>query len=355
MKILILGCYPPPYGGVSIHIERLSRYLINSDNVTVLGSTSTDPKCNFVERWNGRLVDILNKLMSRNYDIIHDHTQYYQFHSIISSILFLLIMIMTRSRWVLTIHDGTYPDRLNNASIIKKVLTRFFFKNVTAIICINDQLKSLVHEYGANPSKIYLIKSFLPIERHLVELPPEVHAFITEHNPVIVSAGAFDKIYNFDLIVQATERIAKHYNNIGLILVDGNFASDSCLQDNVQRFIDEFGLCQNVLILKDVPNPVALTIYDKADLFIRGAFPDGDGISVRECLYLGTPVLATDTGLRPAEVVTYQHDNIDDLVEKIIWILENRTKNSKLETVMKNEAEQNFNKIYELYKKVVSS
>src|SRR5262249_49089453 len=37
-------------------------------------------------------------------------------------------------------------------------------------------------------------------------------------------------------------------------------------------------------------------------LLLRTTLYDGDSVSVREALYLGTPVIATDNGMRPAGV-----------------------------------------------------
>jgi glycosyltransferase involved in cell wall biosynthesis len=49
----------------------------------------------------------------------------------------------------------------------------------------------------------------------------------------------------------------------------------------------------------DVDHEVALNLIDACDVLIRTTLYDGDAISVREALFLETPVIATDNGMRP--------------------------------------------------------
>ena len=51
----------------------------------------------------------------------------------------------------------------------------------------------------------------------------------------------------------------------------------------------------------------------RADLMLRTTLYDGDAISVREALYLGTAVVATDNGMRPAGVQLVPVSDIDAL------------------------------------------
>ena len=57
--------------------------------------------------------------------------------------------------------------------------------------------------------------------------------------------------------------------------------------------------CDRVFLAGDVEHAVTLHLIKKADLLLRTTRYDGDAISVREALFLGTPVIATDNGLRP--------------------------------------------------------
>ena len=51
-----------------------------------------------------------------------------------------------------------------------------------------------------------------------------------------------------------------------------------------------------------MPHAVTLRATLECDLLLRTTLYDGDSVSVREALYLGTPVIATDNGMRPEGV-----------------------------------------------------
>ena len=58
----------------------------------------------------------------------------------------------------------------------------------------------------------------------------------------------------------------------------------------------------DILLYGDLPHAATLQAIARSDLMLRTTFYDGDAISVREALYLGTPVIATDNGMRPPGV-----------------------------------------------------
>ena len=63
---------------------------------------------------------------------------------------------------------------------------------------------------------------------------------------------------------------------------------------------------------------VTLHLMNDADMVLRTTLFDGDAISVREALFLGTPVIATDTGERPDGVSLFPIGDKDDLARKIL-------------------------------------
>jgi len=56
-----------------------------------------------------------------------------------------------------------------------------------------------------------------------------------------------------------------------------------------------------ILLYGDMPHALTLLATLHSDLLLRTTLYDGDSVSVREALYIGTPVIATDNGMRPQE------------------------------------------------------
>ena len=57
-----------------------------------------------------------------------------------------------------------------------------------------------------------------------------------------------------------------------------------------------------MLLCGDVPHALTLRLIAESDLFLRTTLYDGDSVAIREALQLGTPVIASDNGMRPAGV-----------------------------------------------------
>ena len=71
------------------------------------------------------------------------------------------------------------------------------------------------------------------------------------------------------------------------------------------------------LLPGDVPHAVTMQAILKATAMLRTTLYDGDAVSVREALHLGTPVIATDNGMRPEGVRLIAKSNLTSLLQAI--------------------------------------
>ena len=62
-------------------------------------------------------------------------------------------------------------------------------------------------------------------------------------------------------------------------------------------------------------------VWAATDLFLRPTMSDMEGVSIKEALQFGTPVIASDVCTRPNEAVLYEAGNADDLFEKVYPML----------------------------------
>jgi len=62
---------------------------------------------------------------------------------------------------------------------------------------------------------------------------------------------------------------------------------------------------------------VALHAIAKAGVFLRTTHYDGDSISLREVLHLGTPTVASENNMRPPGATLFQARDPDSLVRAI--------------------------------------
>jgi glycosyltransferase involved in cell wall biosynthesis len=66
-----------------------------------------------------------------------------------------------------------------------------------------------------------------------------------------------------------------------------------------------------------VPHAITKAAISRSDLMLRTTLFDGDAISVREALYLSTPVIASDNGMRPAGVHLIPKSDLQALLSAI--------------------------------------
>ena len=70
--------------------------------------------------------------------------------------------------------------------------------------------------------------------------------------------------------------------------------------ENLKTRIRSLGLEGRVHLSTDLSHGQYLRSLSQADAFIRATLSDGDALSVREAMSLGTQVIAYDTGQRPS-------------------------------------------------------
>jgi len=79
-------------------------------------------------------------------------------------------------------------------------------------------------------------------------------------------------------------------------------AGSGSQEANLHALIANKPYSEHVLLYGDLPRDVTLNLIVHADVFLRTTLYDGDSVSVREALHFGTPVIATENGMRPEGV-----------------------------------------------------
>src|SRR5260370_6038500 len=82
----------------------------------------------------------------------------------------------------------------------------------------------------------------------------------------------------------------------------------------------------SLLLLGNLPHDEFLTLLERSSAYVRTPACDGVSASILESLVLGVPVLASQNGHRPANVMTYSEGDATDLCAKLVTITECHTK-----------------------------
>jgi glycosyltransferase involved in cell wall biosynthesis len=212
--------------------------------------------------------------------------------------LLLYAAFLPRRRTVLTFHSGGYPRSAPGSSAKPGTLRGMVLRRLDRVIAVNEELVALFHRLGLLPSRVRLIPPFvLPGPHTTGALPSDLAAFIRSHRPVLVTVGGLEPEYDLVTQIRALETLLTRQPRAGLLVI-----GSGSLEGTLRGMVAARPIASDVLLCGDLSHADTLRVIADADVFLRTTLYDGDSISVREALHLGTPVIATDAAPRPPDV-----------------------------------------------------
>ncbi|WP_142688530.1 glycosyltransferase [Chitinophaga polysaccharea] len=290
-KLLILATMPPPIGGVTIHIQRLLQYLDNKG----YGYTFTD----FRRSTKGTILKQI-----RQHRFIHFHI----YHPVVRC-GFVLLGTVFGKKMLFTLHGN-----LGRHNSFYNLLDQLAFRIAYMPVVLNQ--KSL--EIGKKWNKrTQMIGAFIPPQQPedlTASIQAAVAAMRAKYTGIYAtnaSTVSIDKAGNETYQVTLLIKIFRNLQQDALIISDAS--------GKYKSFLEQQGLevPANVLLISE-PHPF-FEILKRSDVFLRITTTDGDSLSVKEALFLGKRVLATDVVNRPAgtQLVALNEWDIADAISKM--------------------------------------
>lgn len=346
--ITLVGPYPPPYGGISIHIQRLKAFLDNQGYDCIVYGVNK-----LKERINGV---VFQNVVKRALNIIFLKQRILHWHYLTRKILLVSWFLeLIGRKIVISIHNSRLDNTMKEMGLIGRKLTPIVLKNASFIIADNSDIKDFLLSLGVTDSKLDVVSAFIPpiVEKEdYKKIPQYVWDFMESHDPVI-SAGAsrisFYKgidLYGLDMMVGLLNSLIQKYSNIGIIFCLPDIWDEDYFKKINQEIMDK-GLANNILFITE-PLLEVYPIWIESDIFVRPTSTDGDPLSIREALSLKTPVVTSDACPRPDGVVLFKNRDLDDFVNAVQRVLENYdTYKKQLDS---NIVESGAGKIINIYK-----
>lgn len=353
-KIALIGPYPPPYGGISIHIQRLKERLEEKKYeclVYNLGGQKKSQKKNVIR------VKKIKKWLLRYFFFSKEHIIHYHNPDWRLRIIFGLMSFLGK-KVIISIHGESLQDSLKRGSWFKKQLIQIALKHTSLIIVLNPKTEKLILSLGIKPKHIKIIPSFIPpiVKREeIAEIPHEVWGFVDNHSPVILANASKIVFYNnqdlygLDMYIDLCTNLKQYYPNIGFIFCLPDIGDYEYFNKMKQR-IKEKNI-ENNFLFQTKPCQM-YPILMKSDVFVRPTNTDGYGISIAEAIYFNVPSVASNVCPRPEGTILFKNRDISNFTSKTKDVLCNYKKYKKrLETI---KLENNSEKIIEIYKKLIN-
>jgi glycosyltransferase involved in cell wall biosynthesis len=299
MRVLQLGPYARPHGGVQAHVVSLRQFLLRRGiPCAVINITRFRDDAEDEVYYPRNALALLRLLLRLRYDVLHLHVGGTLPLRVLA--LGLVCCLVPRAKTVLTFHSGGYPSSTEGRSARPRTLRGFVLQRFDRLIGVNAELVELYHRLGCSPGRCRLIEPHAFLAQEAAPnnlLPLRLRQFWEAHAPVLLTVGALEPEYDLPLQIDVLARIRDVYPNAGLAII-GAGTLEAELRERIRA--ESHG--EHVLLCGDVAHASTLRAIAESDLLLRTTWYDGDSIAVREGLHLGVPVVATDNGMRPPGV-----------------------------------------------------
>lgn len=302
--VLLVGALPPPVGGVTAHIKRFVDYAASIGlTIPVL-----DLKKRCMSK-NGKTLRFWEALcVIYKAEIVHIHV------SNDAKVLIAFFFWVFGKKVVYTHHNS-----IINHIFVFKVLS-FFCHSIIFVnsLCIPSYLKN-------DPRKSIVLPAFIPPPAVDAPLPSWLQQELCKYDKILVTNCYkrnyinAEEVYGFDLLIAAFAQMdsERKIANSLLVLLDpsGTYQDAYQYQDLVSR------VNGNAILYVGEAGISYVSLLRKATISIRATRTDGDSLSVREALYLGIPVIASDIVERPVGTVLFKSGSSFDLANRISAVL----------------------------------
>jgi glycogen synthase len=304
LDVLLVGPYPPPYGGVSAHVERLAHALrargVRVRVINHFGGQSRDPllagdlRRNPLRYWRAlRIADAR---------VVH-----YQ-HSRWSTLMATAFALRhCAGSTIATVHGRSLEPYLRSPVPGIAQLTRLALRGFDVLIAVSVEIERSLRDVGP---PVDVIPAFIPAGDHQAVLSLETEAFLRGGTNVLVSAyrltldGQGRTIYGLETAIQSFAQVAADRLDLRLAIFLASPPRSRRESDRLQSLletVDDEDVRRRIRVFSGEPLAPALAF---AAVYLRPTLTDGDAVSVREAIAAGVPVLASDVVVRPGGVRT---------------------------------------------------
>jgi glycogen synthase len=313
MRVVQLGPFPPPHGGVQTNLVAIRQYLRSQGIPCAVINITRHRKAEVDDVYYPKgALELIWDLVRKRYDLVHLHIG-----GMVPLRVVLLGLVASSVPWaksVLTFHSGGYPGSDEGKATRPGSLRALMFRRFDGVITVNDELVNFFLRLGVSPSRVRLIAPNAVATSAIADFLPEpLDSFFGKHGPVLLGVCGLEPQYDLDRQIQALGQIRRVCPNAGLAIV-----GSGSLESQIRSTIQSTSYAEHILLCGDVPHAVTMRAIADCRMLLRTTLYDGDAISVREALFLGTPVIATDNGMRPDGVSLIPPGDASALADAIL-------------------------------------
>lgn len=328
MKIVMIGPYPPPIGGISIHMKRAAGHLRHKGlDCDIYDESNGSHQANGVYPIRSYRKFILRFPFMKG-DLFH-------FHSISKKFRIMLALFkIFGKRIILTIHGGSLMEQIEQSNRVVRFVLLRSLRCIDQILCVNEADTQKLLSMGFREDKVVTLPAYIhPIEDELDDrdIPSEVITFLEEAEFAITANGYIRfyqgrDLYGVDMLIHLVRDLNALGFKVRLLFALLGASSQSPAEQwyyrELRQKVKDYGLEEQFLFF-EVHHTELYPLLQKSGLFIRPTLTDGYGVSIAEALSCGIPSVASDVCSRPEGTIRFQAEDAEDLLIKVMDVMEN--------------------------------
>lgn len=323
-QISIVGSYPPNYGGISTHVQRLHILLSAAHDSCVkdLYGVGGEDNVAGVDRVYGNKIQRVwrcrTQLIERGAELEHFHV------SAMRKFLWSTPALLTgrpKARRVLTIHGGAFPEVVAAFSGWEKKLFRWMLGRFDHFVCVSEKQRKVLDEWGVSADHISVINAYLPpVASPISGKFAAVERAKSEGKRVLVCAAQYLEHYGIEELALAMARLEEDLGDEAPKLALVSYAEqDDAYREKCHQLKEKISPIFEYENLN--PEQVA-EVMALGDVFVRPTWWDGDAISVREAAFFRNRLVATDVTTRPEGTVLCHCKDAESLYQALKQCME---------------------------------
>ncbi len=256
-------------------------------------------------------------------------------------------------------------DKLIAQIPILSNLIFLILKKADAIICEDNNLKSLLVSRGFNPEKIFLISNGIDLKLFQPRDSAETKKNLgldSEQN-IILSTGSLNKTKNHSLLIDAFAELTASNESWHLYII-----GEGEERLNLEKQIIESEISKKVKLL-GIKNHNSLSQWlNAADIFVLPSQNEGTPNALLEAMACGLPVIASKVGGVPEliqnniEGLLFDRNSKEELVEKLNRLIQDKELQNTLGMAAAKKVNSHYNswekqaeKLLSIYQRILSS
>ena len=308
--VLLVGPYPPPFGGVAAHVERLAA-AIQREGMTVgvlNHGRSVRPGHLILGDLHRNPIRYWRALRRHSGSVVHYHH---------SRWVTLLATALALSRVkdgfsVITVHGQGLLRTLDSAHPVLRQLTGRAISSFDEVVVVSPEIAQALK--NALPHRtIHVIPAYLPAElgNGWGTVSQDLHSFLKRGRPTLlvsayraVADNSGSTVYGLEFALEVFLAISTDHANAQLAMLIACHPHSRAERERIAWLsgrIAAAGVADRIRVCVGEPLPPA---FAHDCVYLRPTTTDGDAISIREALAAGRAVIASDVVARPPGVKT---------------------------------------------------